>query len=77
MNDNDDNVVPFTGGTYGDIETDVVLDSAKGKLQSLVMIGTTSDDELYFASSMGDAKEILWLIKLIEAELLDRGRGIE
>jgi len=70
--ESDDNVVHFTGGTTLDIEPDRVLQAAVGQLSNVLVIGITSDDELYVAASSGDTFLNHYLASLAVQDLLDR-----
>lgn len=65
-----DNVVRFTGWTKLDISPDAVLTSAVGKLEDVVIIGTTLDGNEYFASSSGDSKNLLWHLETAKHMLM-------
>lgn len=55
------NVVRFPGMTKGTVGVDDVL-SAASELEEVFVAGIGKDGEFYFASSTGDAAEILmWL----------------
>jgi len=64
----EDNVVMFPGvdevaeDIFGtEVNTDIVIQSAlEHDLTNVVVAGTTSSGNIYFASSSGDPKEILW-----------------
>ena len=64
------NVVKFTGVTFLDIPPDVILDGAKGKLESVIVIGYTNDGEEYFAASMADGADALWHLQRAAHKLL-------
>lgn len=64
-------VVDFNGITKLDLDPDRVLDSAKGKLDSAVVIGFDKDGDLYFASSKADGGDVLWLLEKAKKELLE------
>lgn len=65
-----DNVVRFTGWTKLDISADAVLTSAVGKLEDVVIIGTTLDGNEYFASSSADSKNLLWHLETAKYMLM-------
>lgn len=76
----EDNVVKFPGveeiaegsGVFGDkLEVKVIFDSAlELGLENVVVSGTTRDGAMYFASSSGDPKDILWEIERAKALLM-------
>ena len=53
-----------------DVPVSKVLDSAAG-LQSVVVLGYTSEGEEFFASSIADGGEVLWLIERLKLQLLE------
>jgi len=65
-----DKIVTFSGVTRLDLPADQVLESALGKLKSAIVIGYTSDGEEYFASSIADGGEVVWLIERMKLQLL-------
>lgn len=66
------NIENFTGDTKADIEPNKVLDAAKkAKLQTVMVLGFTDDESLYFASSTGDIATALLLLEYSKKELLD------
>lgn len=67
-----DNVMPFTGTTTIDRPADMALREALTKdLDGCFVVGRTKDGQLYFASSICDGGDILWLWELVKAELLN------
>jgi len=66
-------IIEIGGITYLDIPADKILESAKGKLDGLLVIGTKEDGEEYFASSFSDAGTILWLLERAKLQLLRSG----
>lgn len=66
-----DNVVAFTGPFFGDIDPELVLDAAKGKLSKVIVIGVTTDGEFeYLASSICDGPLTLWMLERAKLEML-------
>jgi len=65
-----DTVVNFPGVTRLDLPADQILESALGKLERAIVIGYTSDGEEYFASSIADGGEVVWLIERMKLQLL-------
>jgi hypothetical protein len=53
-----------------DVPPDRVLEQARGKLKSVVLIGYGLEGEEYFASSIADGAEALWLIERAKLMLL-------
>jgi hypothetical protein len=70
-----DNVIPFGGITRLDIDPDVVLKAAIGKLERVVIAGMDKDGNEYFAASMADGADALWYLKRCEKTLLGFGDG--
>lgn len=67
----DDNVINLHEETTLDIPPNRVLESAPGEnLKNVLVLGFTNDDDVYFASSTGDAKEILYLLEIAKMSLL-------
>ena len=65
-------IIPFGGLTQLNIPTDEVLESVKGRCSDgVVVIGYDDNGELYFASSMADGGEVLWLLEMAKKALLD------
>lgn len=68
------NVVVLPVVTRLDIPAETILTrSIDEDLQSAIVIGRTQDGDIYFASSMPDGPEVLWLIEKIKATLLAEG----
>ena len=63
-------ILPFHGLTKLDIPVDRILEGAKGKLDSVVILGYDKDEEEYFASSMADGGEVLWLLEKCKIVLM-------
>ena len=63
-------VLPFHGLTKLDIPVDRILEGAKGKLDSVVILGYDEAGEEYFASSIADGGEVLWLLERCKQELM-------
>jgi hypothetical protein len=63
-------ILKFTGITFLDMPTDVILESAIGKLESVIVLGYTNDGEEYFASSMADGADALWHLQRAAHKLL-------
>lgn len=68
------NVIPLGNVTRLDIPTDAVLESAKGHCtDGVVVMGYDDDGDLYFASSIADGGNVLWLMRKLEMALLEAG----
>lgn len=57
--------------TYNDLDCDLVLDAAKGKLSSVLLIGFNTDNETYLAMSQGSVSENLLLLEYARLILND------
>ncbi len=69
-----DNVIPLGNITKLDIPANRVLEGAIGTLDGgVVVMGWDKDGELYFASSIADGGEVLWLLEKAKSELLAVG----
>lgn len=65
VSSDDDHVDP----TYGDIDCDMILEAAKGKLEQVIVIGLTDQNSLYFAMSQGLISENLLLLEYARLSL--------
>lgn len=63
-------IISFGGTTTLNMPPDKVLKSAIGKLESVIIIGYDKNENEYFASSIADSGDILWLIERCKQELL-------
>ena len=70
-----ENVIPFGGITRLDLPTDTILEQAKGHVTNggIMVLGYDAAGGLYFASSMADGGEVLWLLEQAKKELLKDG----
>lgn len=64
-------VIPLGNITTLDIPVDTVLEQAKENMASVLLIGFDNDGELYFASTMADGGEVMWLIEMAKKRLLE------
>lgn len=65
------NVVILPVVTRLGIPAERILNSAlEEDLNSAIVIGRTRDGDIYFASSMPDGPEALWLLEKVKADLL-------
>ena len=64
-------VIPLNNITYLDIPPDRILESAIGKLEDVVIIGYDKDEEEYYASSIADGADVLWLLEKCKKQLLE------
>jgi len=65
-----DNVIDLGIITKANVPPDYVLKKAVGKLTEVVVIGYDKDGEEFFASSVADGGDVLWLLKRCEIALM-------
>jgi hypothetical protein len=65
-----DNVVLFSGVTKLDLPADRVLEQAMGRLDKVVIAGWLKDGDEYFASSIADGADVVWLFERLKLKLL-------
>ena len=53
-----------------DWPADEILDSAKGRLDGVVILGYDREGGEFFASSLADGADVLWLLKRAEFAIL-------
>lgn len=66
-----DNVVDIGCVTTLDIDPNKVLKGAEDQLESGIVVGWDRDGELYFASSIGNERDVLWMLEMAKARLLE------
>ncbi len=67
-----DNVIPLGCLTRLDIPVERVFEAVRHHVSGgVVVIGWDNDGELYFASSIADGGEVLWLIEKAKISLLE------
>jgi hypothetical protein len=64
------NVTVFPGTTRLDLPPDRVLAAAVGQLETVLVIGYTSDGDEYFASSTANGADVVWLLERTKLRLL-------
>ena len=69
-----DKVIPIGCVTYLDLPVDMVLDGAKDKLDSVIVLGYDKDGILYMASSSSDVAEKVLMLEMAKLQFL---RGCE
>ena len=68
------NVIPLGNVTKLDLPTDRVLEQARGHCSDgVIVIGYDDDGDLYFASSIADGGDVLWLMEQCKLALLETG----
>lgn len=72
-------VIRFSGVTKLDLDPDQILESAKGKLDGVLIIGFENDGggTFYAASSYADGGTVLWLMGQCKRRLMDGAAEIE
>ena len=68
------NVVRLPCITTLDLQPDVILGEAMGKLKTVVVMGYDEDGEEYFASSVADGGTVMWLMERVKQLLLDNAK---
>jgi len=64
-------IIEFNGVTKLDLPPDRILSAATGKLNSVIVIGYDRDDLEFFATSIADGGEVLWLLERCKLALLN------
>lgn len=65
------NVIPLPVITTLDLDAERVLEGAiNSTLQSCIVLGYDADGEFYFASTMADGGEVLWLLEMARLKLM-------
>lgn len=68
-------VLRFGGVTKLDLQPELVLQGALDEgLKCAVVLGYAADGCEYFASSMADGADVLWLLERLKLKLLSMGR---
>lgn len=70
MSIRDPKIISFPGITRLDSNPDHVLESAIGELDSVLIIGYHKDGGEYFATSLADGGDALWLAERFKKALL-------
>jgi hypothetical protein len=64
-------ILRFDGVTLRDLPAEQVIEGAAEKgLQSVVVLGYDADGDEYFASSIADGADVLWLMERLKQRLL-------
>lgn len=67
-----DNIEIFPAAKPSEMEPDIFLQKATGKLQDVVIIGWEKDsDDFYLASSTPRLAEINWLLDIAKKRIMD------
>lgn len=68
----EDNVIPLGNITTLDLDPHQMLKNAMPEIDGgVVLIGRDSDGDLFFASSIADGGDVLWLLEMAKKELLE------
>ena len=65
------NVVHLNCITSIDLPADRILEAAIGNLDKVVIVGYDKDGEEYFASSIADGADVVWLFERAKKKLLE------
>ena len=57
--------------TRFNLDPDVVINAAEGELDAVIIAGLDKEGNYYFASSIANGPEVLWLIEKMKQELMD------
>jgi hypothetical protein len=68
---NKTNVVQLPVLTRLDLNSDMLLKSLVGKLDSFVLAGWDKDGNEFFSTSIADGGDVLWLIERLKLSLLN------
>lgn len=66
---------PEVAAEGAEITCDKVLQGALGRLSTVVIVGYTKEEYEYYASSIDDSAEIVWLLERMKKFLLDEADG--
>lgn len=64
-------VIPLNNVTRLDLPVDQVLEGTIGKLEDIIVLGYDKNGEEYFASSLADGADVLWLLERCKIKLLE------
>jgi hypothetical protein len=71
------NIIALGNITKLDQPVDRVLEEAKEQLTGVIILGWTHDGAAYFASTMADGGEVVWLLEKCKKDLLDAAEELE
>lgn len=69
-------VIDFKSVRHSDSSPNSILDAARDKLQSVVILGYDTDGNEYFTTNM-DCCNLLWLLNRCKHELLSAAASLE
>ena len=64
-------IIPIGGITKLDLPADRILESAKGQMEGVVLIGFDNDGEVYAASSYADGGTVMWLLEMCKQKMME------
>jgi hypothetical protein len=71
-------VLRFNGITKLDLPAEQVLDGAReAELQACVVLGYDAQGDEFFASSMADGADVMWLLERLKQRLLGEPGGTD
>mgnify|MGYP001430174920 CR=1 FL=1 len=62
-------VIPLNAVTRLDLPPNQVLDAARDELECVVVLGYDNDGQEYFATSLADGSDVLWLLERCKVAL--------
>ena len=65
------NVINLSCITNLDLPADRILEAVAGKLNKVVLMGYDKDGKEYFASSIADGADVVWLAERMKKQLLE------
>ena len=64
-------IIPIGGVTKLDLPADRILESVKGKLDGVVLMGFTKEGAVYAASSYADGGTVMWLLEACKTKMME------
>jgi len=64
-------LISIGGITKLDLPADRILESAKGQMEGVVLIGFDKQGEIYAASTYADGGTVMWLLEMCKQKMLD------
>ena len=64
-------LIPLGNITRLDLPVNTVLKAAEDQLESVVLLGYDKEGEEYFASTIADGGEVIWLLEKAKKKLLE------
>jgi hypothetical protein len=66
-------VITLDTVTRLNLPPDRIIEAAKGKLKEVVILGYDEDGQEYFASSIANGPDVVWLMERLKKQLLSVG----